>query len=88
MDDRGATVELQPVERSRRGAARPGGRSRACEIKNHDDDAIDRLFRAANGYPYRARVPGNVISLERYKIHNRAEDYLDGPNSRIRDLSH
>lgn len=45
MDDRGATVELQPVERSRR-----GGRSRACEIKNHDDDAIDRLFRAANGY--------------------------------------
>jgi len=61
------------------------GRSRACEIKNHDDDAIDRLFRAAI-LVYRARVPGNVISPERYKIHNRAEDYLDGPSSRIRDL--
>jgi len=46
---RSATVELQALERPR------CGRSRACEIKNHDDDAIDRLFRATNRYSYRGR---------------------------------
>jgi len=51
MDDHGATVELQALEQNER-----SGWSRACEIKNHDDDAIDRLFRAANRYSYHARA--------------------------------
>lgn len=51
------TIMVQPSNyrlSNERGVARRGGRSRACEIKNHDDDAIDRLFRAANRYSYRA----------------------------------
>lgn len=80
-DDMVHTVELQPIEQSWQ------LRSRACEIKNHDDDAIDWLFRAANRYSIGAAACIYLRTLfprERYKIHNSEENYLVEGSSRIR----
>lgn len=77
------TVELQTLKRLGSAVAESvRAKSKITTMTRSIDYSAPRIDARAESHT----IPENVISPERYKIHNPEENYLDGPNSRIRSL--